>query len=89
VINRRFRLIWLALVAPIDVVEAKSNKLLNAMNNVYVAGGEKRLERITSSSWDLLGIRISHNDNADVGDIESFLKQSPDIIKNLITIIKQ
>jgi hypothetical protein len=86
---KRMRLIWLALVAPMDVVESKSSKLLNAMNNIYVSGVEKRLDRVTASSWDLLGIRISHNGDVDTDEVEKFLKRSPAIIKNLIAIIKQ
>ncbi len=86
--KRRLHLIWLALVAPMDVIEAKNNKLLNAMNNIYVSGVEARLNRVKAKSWDLLGVRISHDGDVDIDDIESFLKHSPDIIKNLIAIIR-
>lgn len=87
--RKRFKLIWLALVAPIDTVEAKSNKLLNAVNNIYVEGVQKRLDALNESSWKLTGVSIEHYGSADIDAIESFLRRSPEIIRNLITIIKQ
>ena len=87
--KRRLHLIWLALVAPMDVVESKSNKLLNAMNNVYVSGVEKRLDALNEQSWKLTGISIEHYGDGDIDVVESFLRHSPDTLRNLVAIIRQ